>query len=153
MTAWPPTVVIVSSGEIDEQREAEAEQADDDDTPCREVVVLLIPDASRTRLEFAIDGLHRRKHRSVEVVVLHVSHDARLRDVVAFHVGEVALKAFARCNEILMILDRYHDDQSASRLLVANAIAVADVLSHAEAITVLDPVDDDKHRLHTAILL
>ena len=117
------------------------------------VVDHVIVDHDLARLELAVQGPHGGQQRPVHIVDLHVPHNALTCYVVTFHVGKVALKSLAGGDEILAVVDGNDNDQSASGLLVAYPILVANVLRHAEAVGAFHVVHHDKHRLYAALLV
>lgn len=72
---------------------------------------------------------------------------------MTFHVGKVSFQTFARCDEITAVFYSQYNDQSPPFFLCAYPVAVAYVFSHAEAVTVLHPVNDNEDRLYATAMM
>ena len=138
-----------------------APQPDDDDDENDEseevaAIVVIIQDHGCSGWQLSVfqlrvSGFTRLIYSKVGIASPHIGLDEMGGDAVAGDVGQKFLKAHARCDEVLSVLNGDDNDQSGSGVLVAYAVFVAYILRHAEGIAVLHMPDNDEHGLHVEL--
>ena len=137
----------------------ETKRKDKNAKPDGEVIIVftrvyVVPvDRCLAGLELTVQGFYGREYCGIEIILFHILNDARPGNVIAFHIREISLQSFSRGYKIPAVIYRNDNHQATPRFLVAYSLLIANILRHAEAVSIFHMVDDDKHRLDATLRL
>ena len=105
----------------------------------------------RLVLHERIETFSQIKHRTIGLLGLHAGYDIALLKLIALGIGEIGFERASRRHVDGVILIANDDDESS--IVATHTKAVANVLSKAEGIVVLDVVYHDNCRLDAQLIV